>query len=319
MADTIQFRDPYNSAKEPVTPKDKSTKIAGMVTPTGPEMPPVYPSTTHSLHTWAGSWRDSDGTKEGLRDNSFWKRLGIAAFQMTFINFFTGLIALIAWVVTKENGTFNDIQYSLIIGFSVALNLILSQAIVHYPGAMLHAVEIWLEHYSKYIHAPFYRIIFWLAMVGARLVGYGAAAGFAWGLQVNNAVTRAGLPIITPAGATLGLGWTFSLCMFAAAFVYWAFLHMYYNPEAASDVNQSNAPYVVGITAFIATYITLPYIEGGFEFERYLVCSVWSGFWPSNGWVFAAGPAAAALVVTFLYYCLYRTTMLSGASGVKSE
>lgn len=323
MADSvIQFKDTgksvntsmpngLNGGGKPI--KDKA--IGGMVTPTGPQMPPNYPSTSHSLHTYVGNYRSSDGSAPGLRDESFWKRTGTAAFQMTLINAFTGLLTMMAFIVTKENGTFNDIQYSLIVGIAFALNLVLSQAIVHYPGVALNTFEIWLEHYSTYVHAPFYRIIYWIALLVARLGGYSAAAVFVWGLQANNAVTHAALPVVA---VGLSLWWAFFIIMFGCVVIYWAFLHMYYNPEASSDVNQSNAAWVVGFVAFVVTYITLPYVEGGFEPERYIACSLMSDHWISTGWVFVAAPFSAGAAVSAIWYSIYRTTKI-GEPAEKSE
>lgn len=323
MADTvIQFKDVGKSINTSMpnglngggkTTKEKA--VGGMVTPTGPQMPPNYPSPTHSLHTWAGDYRSSDGSAPGLRDESFWKRTGIAAFQMTLINAFTGLLTMMAFIVTKQNGTFNDIQYSLIAGLAFALNLALSQAIVHYPGVALNTFEIWLEHYSTYVHAPFYRIIYWIALLVARLGGYSAAATFVWGLQVDNTVTHAGLPVVA---VGLSLWWAFFIIMFGCMAIYWAFLHMYYNPEASSDANQTNAYWVVGLVVFIVTYITLPYVEGGFEPERYIACSLLSDYWISTGWVFVAAPFSAGAAITGLYYSIYRTTKI-GELAEKSE
>lgn len=313
-----QFGDKFNAAgaSTPSIPSEKSKPVSGHVGPTGPQMPPAYPSTSDSLHTWAGDFRSSDGTASGLRDESFWRRVGAAAFQFTFISFITGFITFLAFVVTKENGTFTQIHYSLIVGLSAALQLILSQASGKFFGAPMLAFEIWMEHYSTYVHAPFYRIIYWLAMTAAKLVGYAGAGGLVWALQASNAATHAGLPTVQP--LVPSIWWAAALQMLGTFAIRWTSLHVYYNPEAASDANQSNAPLLVGLVTFLATYITLPYTEGGFDFERYLVLSIWSGYWISTGWIYAAGEIVGSGAACGLWWPIYRTTRI-GASSPKQE
>lgn len=308
--------NPGNSVNKPGAngAESKSKPISGTVYPTGPQMPPAYPAASHSLHTWAGDYRRSNGTATGLKDNEFWKRAGADGFKLTIINFITGYIAFQAYVTTKENGSFLELQYSLIVGIAVALNLILSQASVHHLGAPMHAFELWMEHYSTYIHGPFYRIIYWLILVGARLVGYGAAAGFVWGIQVSNAATHAGLPVVNTG---ISIWWAFFTQVMGSLAIGWTFLHMYQDPSASSDANQSNAPVVVGAVVAVVTYLTLAYTEGGFDFERYIACSVWSGFWPEDGWVYAAGPTAGYAIAAAFWYPIYRETRTN--IGEKSD
>jgi hypothetical protein len=282
--------------------------LAGLVTPTAAESPNSYPSVHHSLQTHVGNYAGSKATAGGLRDENFWKRAAVAGLQTTFASFVACFITNLAYVVTKQNGTFNDITYSLLVGLSVGLQLYLTNGSVHYLGCIPHALEIWMEHYSTYIVGPFYRIILWLILLGARLAGYTGAVLLVWDIQANNAVTHAGLPLYD--GVTNFWHASF-LGIIAFMAVFWVFLRSYNDPDASSDVNRSNAPMNVALTAFVMCYLTLPYIEGGFDFERYVISALFSGFWQPEGWLFAVGPVGGTLVTGLYWYWVTRTTKIT--------
>lgn len=324
MDSTPSYTIPFaNPADMPSTAQSNTLKHAegkaksldGSAYPTGPQQPPAYPEPNHSIHTKAGGYERSNGSTPGLRDELFWQRAAADGLKLTFISFITAYITNMAYIVTKENGTFTQLQYSLFVGLAVTLQLWLSNASVHYLDPLMQAYEIWMKHYSTYILAPFYRVIYWLILLGARFAGYIAAAYFAFFIQVDNTVTHAGLPVVA---VGLSLWWAFFIQVIGCLAIGWAFLHAYWNPSAASDVNQSNGHLLVGATFAIVTYLALPYTEGRFDFVRYITTAIASRRWDETGWVYAAGPAGGFGLAALFWYWIYRETHLM-MSNIKSD
>ncbi len=282
--------------------KVPSVPVAGpFVTVRGPADSSAYPETRHSLFTMV---RDViNRPVEGGAKPNFWERTAFVGLVLLFINYLVAFATNLAYVVVQEKATTFGIEYSVVAGLSVAAQLYLTTAFIHRKDGVLQLAELWMNHMSINMPVVWQRLVHWLACMVMALAAEYLAALSVHSIQVNNAVTLSGLPTV------VGNEWrAFGILIVCYVMIYWVMLHAYYNPEAASDANNSNAPIMVGLTVAIATYISTPYTGGGLSFERYIGSSIAADFWPTNGWVYAAAPAAATLFVYVAFYWVGRTT-----------
>lgn len=260
----------------------------------------AYPESMNSLHTLVMTRINNPGAPG---KPNFWERSAYAGLILLVVTYLVSFLTNLAYVVVQERGYTFGIEYPLIAGLAVAIQLYLTIAITHRIDGVLQLVEIWMGHYSRNTPVVWQRLMFWVICMVVTLGGQTLAAWSVYAIQFDNSVTFAGLPTVVGnewrAVGILTVGYTL---------IYLVFLHSFYNPEAASDKNNSNAPLFVGLTVTAVSYISVPYTGAGYSFERYIASSIISGFWPESGWVYAVSAGFAAILSGIVFYTMHRTT-----------
>ena len=259
----------------------------------------AYPSQRNSLHTLV---RDRINPQPGTKPN-FWERTAYTGLVLLLVTYLVSFATNLSYVIVQEKAIPFGLEYAIIAGLSVALQLYITLPIIHRMDGVLQIFEIWFEHYSLNVPAIWQRLLFWFICMVVDLGAQCLAAWSVWAIQVDNAVTFAGLPTV------VGNEWRAAGILLACyTLIYWVFYHSFYNPEAASDANNSNAPVMVGLAFAVGTYISSPYTGGGLSFTRYIASSIISGHWPVEGWVYAASALVGAGLASLFFYFVTRTT-----------
>lgn len=269
----------------------------------GPSDTVEYPETMDSLYTMIrDKINNRYATLAGTQPN-FGERTAYVALILLLITYMTSFLVFLARVVTIEKGIPFGLEYALICGLAAALQAYITLPYIHRQDGILQLFEIWMKHYSLNMPLIWQRIIFWVVCMIASLGANVLAAWSVWAIQFDNAVTFAGLPLV------VGNMWrAFGILLVGYSLIYWVLFHAFYNPEAASDRNNSNAPIMLGIVTTAVTYVAVPFTGGGFSFEQYLATSIISGNWDIDGWVYPAASFGAGILIAVVFYTVARTT-----------
>jgi hypothetical protein len=220
----------------------------------------------------------------------------------TFIMFwFQGM----ANIIQRENPTFDPLGTAFLGGIGVWLAFTLLWHSSSEVNVGLSLVRWWMpdwrNHYQGWGTGFAALIINIMVLLGAGLL----AAYTCFSLQVSNAVTHAGIPVIgsslTNAGVIEGLG---------AFFWGWAFYatHAWFTGEDVRVASvMPSGPIILGFTHIALVYLAFPYSSGSFNPFFWLSFAIVSGFYQTGYWIYIVCPLIGFITITVLWFWIYQS------------